>query len=75
MDVEIRIIAEKNSFGDIARERLEVYVDGVFVAGGGYGGEPEDNCRCRDYAWVEKALKSLSETLGATVRIEEKTEN
>lgn len=50
-----------------------VEVDGEEIGRGRYGGEPEDNCRFRDYGWVECILKTLAEELGAKVEVEEKT--
>lgn len=52
-------------------ESLNLFVDGELIAEGYYGGEPEDNCRIRDYLWVEKALATLAEKLGAKVSITE----
>lgn len=51
-------------------EKTVVLVDGVEIGGGSYGGEPEDNCRYRDYSWVEMLIKRLAETLDAKVLIE-----
>jgi hypothetical protein len=53
---------------------VEVLLDGELLTHGRYGGEPEDQTRCRDYAWVETALTRLAEKLGATVEITEKRE-
>lgn len=46
---------------------LTVKLDGKDLAFGSYGGEPEDNRRGRDYAWVESALARLAKALGAEV--------
>lgn len=46
---------------------LVVSLDGEVIARGGYGGEPEDATRHRDYCWVETALTKLAERLGAEV--------
>lgn len=46
---------------------LEIKVDGKYLGGGSYGGEAEDNCRSRDYSWVETVLRKLSIELGASV--------
>lgn len=51
-------------------EETKVYVDGVLIGTGDYGGEPEDNCRGRDYYWVEPLLRELALKLGAEVTIE-----
>ena len=51
-------------------ERTDVYVDDVYIGGGTYGGEPEDNMRCRDYDWVEMLLDTLATKLGAEVKVE-----
>ena len=40
-------------------ESTKVYVDGKLIGEGDYGGEPEDNMRCRNYAWVENLLCKL----------------
>ena len=44
-----------------------VTVDGNFVGGGFYGGEPEDNSMYRTYKWVEPLLVALSKALGAKI--------
>ena len=44
-----------------------VEVDGKEIGRGRYGGEPEDNCRYRDYDWVEFLLERLAKELGAEV--------
>lgn len=49
------------------RGMLVVELDGKFLGSGGFGGEPEDNMRCRDYAWVEPLLVDLAQALGAEV--------
>ena len=51
-------------------EEVEVFIDGKSLGVEMYGGEPEDNCRGRDYSWVEPLLKQLAELLGAEVEIE-----
>ena len=48
-------------------EATKVYVDGELVIDGGYGGEPEDNTRYRDYSWVEAGIEALAKKLGAEV--------
>ena len=55
-------------------EITEVIVNGESICVEGYGGEPEDNMRCRDYKWVEPLIKKISELLGAEVKVE-KVEN
>ena len=47
---------------------VRVIVDGRLVTTGEYGGEPEDNCEGRDYAWVKDALADLARALGAEVQ-------
>ena len=49
----------------------EVYVDGIKIGQGFYGGEPEDNSYHRDYSWVEPLLIKLAGQLGAEVILEE----
>lgn len=51
------------------RQSVTVSVDGHEIAWGSYGGEPEDNSRGRDYAWVEDALTRLACALGADNRV------
>jgi hypothetical protein len=53
-------------------EGVRVEVDGQLVTTGDYGGEPEDNCECRTYAWVKEALSDLAKALGAEVVITER---
>lgn len=65
MKVEIRSINEEGGY-DIF-ERTEVWVDGVLLGDGSYGGEPEDNRRYRDYRWVEGLLAKLAKACGAEV--------
>ena len=48
-------------------EETEVIVNGEVLFRGNYGGEPEDNRRCRTYSWVERALEKLAVKLGAEV--------
>lgn len=48
---------------------IVVEVDGKTLVEGAIGGEPEDNCIIRDYAWVVPALKAVAEKLGADVEI------
>lgn len=64
--VELRFHNITNRWGE-SRDEVEVLVNGNWVTGGSYGGEPEDNKRCRDYRWVEVALQRLAEALGAQV--------
>ena len=42
-------------------------LDGEIIGFGNYGGEPEDNMRCRDYHWVETIIARISVALGAKV--------
>ena len=49
------------------RTELVVKIDGVEVARGGYGGEPEDNTHYRDYDWVRSANETVAQKLGAEV--------
>ena len=60
----IRILDPENS--NIV-DGVEVYLDGERIGFGDFGGEPEDNCECRDYRWVIPLVKSISEKLGANV--------
>lgn len=74
--VEIRVVTE-GEIWDTGRERIEVSVDGEYVGGGYYGGEPEDNYRFRQYAWVEELVEALAAKLGAKVaktKVEEEPE-
>lgn len=71
--VEIRIVREEDGWSGF-RHRADVYVDGEFVTGGSYGGEPEDNTRWRDYKWVEESLRQLALSLGAAAEITETDE-
>jgi len=48
---------------------LRVIVDNEIVTTGEYGGEPEDNCEYRDYAWVKESLAELARKLGAQAEI------
>lgn len=50
-------------------EQTVVEIDGLVIGMGDYGGEPEDNMRCRDYRWVEPLLAKLATVLGAEVNI------
>lgn len=50
-------------------EKLAVFIDGELVAFHAYGGEPEDNCRSRDYHWVEPLLRLVAERCGAAVKV------
>lgn len=61
---EVRIENVPNPLGYTV-DAVHVYVDGELVGGGDFGGEPEDNCECRDYSWVRPLLRKLSERLGA----------
>ena len=65
--VEIKSITVYDKYG--YHDETEVWLDGKLIGNGGYGGEPEDNYRSRDYDWVEPLLKSLAEQLGADVEI------
>lgn len=65
--VELCFIEEVSRWN--TRTRLEVKVDGKYVGGGSYGGEPEDNSRSRDYHWVESALQAVATNLGASVEV------
>jgi hypothetical protein len=60
------------TFGEYdERASVVVSVDGKRVGGGGMGGEPEDNTRCRDWSWVEPTLEALAKALGADVELTE----
>lgn len=65
--VEIKQVTLKSDYEDTERSAELVYVDGVLVAKGTYGGEPEDNKRYRTYSWVPNALSKLALALGADV--------
>ena len=55
---------------------VDFKLDGESIGEGNYGGEPEDNCRGRDYRWVEKVIRKLAENLGVEVEyIERKLED
>lgn len=49
------------------RTELVVYKDGAEIARGSYGGEPEDNCVGRDYAWVRPVIAQIIRELGGEV--------
>jgi len=51
------------------QEATEVQVDGKTIAFETYGGEPEDNSRCRDYSWVEPLIAKVATVCGAEVEI------
>ena len=56
MSVQVeRILEDEETVG------VALVVAGKVVDEGFFGGEPEDNCECRDYAWVipmlERAIK------------------
>lgn len=57
---------------DEGRAGVRVLVDGVLVARGACGGEPEDNSIYRDYGWIIPMVASLAKALGA--EFEEKNE-
>lgn len=77
MKVEIQSIT--NPDGRYARigydEFVRVLVDGKELLLEQYGSEPEDNCRGRDYSWVEKAFVAIAKSLGAEVEVTKKQEN
>jgi hypothetical protein len=50
-------------------ETVEVVIDGVVHGPFQYGGEPEDNVRCRDYKWVEPLLVTILEAVGANFEV------
>lgn len=50
-------------------QTVRITVNGVVVASGRYGGEPEDNTRTRDYRWVERAVSAVARALGADVEV------
>ncbi len=69
--VIIRSITEESTrswFPD--REAVAVEIDGVLHGPFYYGGEPEDNCRSRQYSWVEDLLHKMATALGAEVKLE-----
>lgn len=70
---KVRIISHTTIPDDYfdREESTILLVDGVEIGQGYYRGEPEDNCRSRDYKWVEQLLKKLAESLGADVEVVE----
>lgn len=52
---------------------LTLSVDGEMIGTGCFGGEPEDNTKCRTYHWVVPLLKKLAIELGGAVQVFEKT--
>lgn len=69
----VKIVVTENKY-DPERASIEVFLDGKSLGWGGYGGEPEDNSRHRDYSWVEAILERVAEGLGAKVVFEEGTD-
>lgn len=63
--VEIHAYREDDGYG--FNEATAVYVDGILLGTGAYGGEPEDNSSGRDYGWVDFLLEKLATKLGADV--------
>lgn len=51
------VVMVDDEHGDRGRERLEVRRSGKVVRDHSDGGEPEDNLFCRDWSWVEGALR------------------
>lgn len=68
MKVKIVSLTEKDKYG--FSETTRVYVNDKQIGEGTYGGEPEDNLRCRDYSWVEDLFATLAKSLGAEVEIQ-----
>lgn len=68
--VQIQIVRAPSA-GDRGRTGIRVIVDGEVIGTGDYGGEPEDNCEYRDYAWVKELLVDLAKKLGASASIED----
>ena len=68
--VEVRVTTN-NDWNCTYKAEVALCVDGRVIANGTYGGEPEDNSRYRDYAWVEVALRALAEALGADFKLTE----
>jgi hypothetical protein len=56
-------------------ERVKFFLDGEYVGSGRFGGEPEDNTRYRDYAWVDDIIKTIATRLGAEVVFTDVIEN
>ena len=54
-----------------SRDKDEFYIDGEKIGEGYYGGEPEDNLRYRDYAWVPEIIEKIAKRLGADVETEQ----
>ncbi|HZL96831.1 MAG TPA: hypothetical protein VFB99_24460 [Vicinamibacterales bacterium] len=74
MNVEV-VTTTSGEYGE--RANVVVLVDGVPVVDGHIGGEPEDNCYFRDYAWVDRGFIELAKALGAevTARVETAADN
>lgn len=66
--VTIKSITLEDGIGDV--EITEVWIGDKKIGEGTYGGEPEDNCRYRDYLWVEDLLMKLATELGAEVEVQ-----
>lgn len=67
---KVEIIYQEGKDRDSGHDRfksVEIWIDGKKVAGGRFGGEPEDNSYERDYEWVGQALEKLAKECGALV--------
>jgi hypothetical protein len=65
--VRVVKVSEKVPWDHEPLVSVEVYVDDELLGSGYFGGEPEDNAECRDYAWVRPLLAELARQLGADV--------
>ena len=68
---KIKIVVKRDDDRDRPTADVDVFADGVKVASGCIGGEPEDNTIGRDYAWVTGAIADTAKACGAEVEIED----
>lgn len=61
------VIKSTEERADDGYTRSEFWLDGMLIGKGHYGGEPEDNLKCRDYDWVETIITRVAKGLGAEV--------
>ena len=70
MKVEIRsITGTRDTDYGTPQQSTEIFVDGVSIGRGRFGGEPEDNSKDRDYDWVDGLIEKLAKSLGADVTL------
>lgn len=62
----LKILTLTKDDGDY-REKDIFFIDGVKIAEGSYGGQPEDNSKGRDYSWVQDAVEKIAQELGASI--------